>query len=151
MSFLNMYRSKRTPPPLPPAFLFWIRIIYCGPDHEFSFRRKYTHCQTTVEFRAELLTNNDAYFVYEYFRGLRINKIVNSFSKLDISIKKPIANLHQILHNCNCQVSTQERYLLCRYRKRTDIYYSTWSFENVTKNCQFQFLDPLPKIASFSF
>ena len=37
---------------------------------------------------------------------------------------------------------------LCRYRKRTDIYYSTWSFENVAKNCQFQFLDPPPpKIA----
>ena len=39
--------------------------------------------------------------------------------------------------------------LLCRYRKRTDIYYSTsWSFENVAKNCQFQFLDlpPPPKI-----
>ena len=34
--------------------------------------------------------------------------------------------------------------LLCRYRKRTDIYYSTWSFENVAKNCQFQFLDPHP-------
>ena len=26
---------------------------------------------------------------------------------------------------------------LCRYRKRTDIYYSTWSFENVAKICQF--------------
>ena len=33
---------------------------------------------------------------------------------------------------------------LCRYRKRTDIYYSTWSFENVAKNCQFQFLEPPP-------
>ena len=35
-------------------------------------------------------------------------------------------------------------YLLCRYRKRTDIYYSTWRFENVAKICQFQFLDPPP-------
>ena len=34
--------------------------------------------------------------------------------------------------------------LLCRYRKRTDIYFSTWIFENVAKNCQFQFLDPPP-------
>ena len=34
--------------------------------------------------------------------------------------------------------------LLCRYRKRTDIYYSMWSFENVAKICQFQFLDPPP-------
>ena len=30
-------------------------------------------------------------------------------------------------------------YSLCRYRKRIDIYYSTSSFENVSKNCQFQF------------
>ena len=41
---------------------------------------------------------------------------------------------------CNYYVNT----LLCRYRKRTDIYYLTWSFENVAKNCQFQFLDPPP-------
>ena len=32
--------------------------------------------------------------------------------------------------------------LLCQYCKQTDIYYSTRSFENVAKNCQFQFLDP---------
>ena len=32
--------------------------------------------------------------------------------------------------------------LLCRYRKRTDIYYSTWSLENVSKSCQFQFFRP---------
>ena len=31
---------------------------------------------------------------------------------------------------------------LCRYRKQTDIYYSTWSFENEAKICQFQFLEP---------
>ena len=29
--------------------------------------------------------------------------------------------------------------LLCRYRKRTDIYYSTWSLENVSESCQFQY------------
>ena len=28
---------------------------------------------------------------------------------------------------------------LCRYRKRTDIYYSTWSFENVEKFASFNF------------
>ena len=28
----------------------------------------------------------------------------------------------------------------------TDIYYSTWSFENVAKNFQCQFLDPPPKL-----
>ena len=28
---------------------------------------------------------------------------------------------------------------LCRYRKRTDIYYSTWSLENVSESCQFQY------------
>ena len=39
---------------------------------------------------------------------------------------------------------------LCQYRKRTDIYYSTWSFENVAKNCQFQFLDP-PQNCQFQF
>ena len=33
---------------------------------------------------------------------------------------------------------------LCWYHKQTDIYYSTWSFENVAKYCQFQFLDPPP-------
>ena len=38
-----------------------------------------------------------------------------------------------------------DQVLLCWYHKQTDIYYSTWSFENVAKNCQFQFLDP-PKI-----
>ena len=32
--------------------------------------------------------------------------------------------------------------LLCWYCKWTDIYYSTWSFENVAKICHFQFLDP---------
>ena len=35
--------------------------------------------------------------------------------------------------------------LLCRYCKRTDIYYSTWSFESVAKISQFQFLDPPPQ------
>ena len=30
---------------------------------------------------------------------------------------------------------------LCQYCKWTNIYYSTWGFENVAKNCQFQFLD----------
>ena len=39
---------------------------------------------------------------------------------------------------------------LCRYRKRTDIYYSTWSFENVAKSCQFKFLDP-PQNCQFQF
>ena len=43
-------------------------------------------------------------------------------------------------------ISGKIEHLLCRYRKRTDIYFSTWSFENVAKNCQFQFLDPSPKI-----
>ena len=40
------------------------------------------------------------------------------------------------------KLSSWQTRWLCRYRKRTDIYYSTWSFENVSKNCQFQFLDP---------
>ena len=35
---------------------------------------------------------------------------------------------------------------LCWYHKWTDICYLTWSFENVAKNCQFQFLDPPPQI-----
>ena len=33
---------------------------------------------------------------------------------------------------------------LCQYHKQTNIYYSTWSFENVAKICPFQVLDPLP-------
>ena len=34
---------------------------------------------------------------------------------------------------------------LCQYHKWTNIYYLTWSFENVAKDCQFQFLDlPTP-------
>ena len=38
----------------------------------------------------------------------------------------------------------QKSIFLCRYRKRTDIYYSTWSLENVSKSCQFQFFRPPP-------
>ena len=39
------------------------------------------------------------------------------------------------------QVFTSYLYiiLLCRYCKRTDIYYSTWSFENVAKIASFSF------------
>ena len=59
----------------------------------------------------------------------------------------------------NTEIYLDNKYYisLCRYRKRTDIYYSTWNFENVAKNSQFQFLDPPPniaasfRIASFSF
>ena len=38
-----------------------------------------------------------------------------------------------------------QTYFLCQYRKRTDIYYSTWSLENVSKSCQSQFFRPPPK------
>ena len=40
--------------------------------------------------------------------------------------------------------NTMQLHFLCRYCKRTDIYYSTWSFENVAKICQLKFLDPPP-------
>ena len=42
------------------------------------------------------------------------------------------------------QIVCNKIHSLCRYRKWTDIYYSTWSLENVSKSCQFQFFRPPP-------
>ena len=69
------------------------------------------------------------------------------------SLFSSLCTVSIVLHTCR-HVACSHLYtlFLCQYRKRTDIYYSTWSFENVAKNCQFQFLDTPPNIvASFSF
>ena len=66
------------------------------------------------------------------------NYILNVIS--DTVLKPPFFECWS--HWLNTRTLIGCKRLLCRYRKRTDIYYSTWSFENVAKNCQFQFLAP---------
>ena len=52
----------------------------------------------------------------------------------------------QVCTSWACPIRSNTAFLLRRYRKRTDIYHSTWSFENVAKYCQLQLLDPPKKL-----
>ena len=74
----------------------------------------------------------------------QMNEIIKPLGKLlqlamvESAIKSRTQNNNKSFYRKLCY------HILCRYRKQTDIHYSTWSFENVSENCQFWCLDPPP-------
>ena len=71
---------------------------------------------------------------------IKVNRYTNIYLLMNLS------KMYQFVFIFSCISALlsfiQQKSFLCRYRKQTNIYYSTWSFENVAKICQCQFLDP---------
>ena len=89
---------------------------------------------------AHLVIKN--YSMKKYRKNTTCCLLLSSY-KVNVNVCKSVqALLHHVMWVFKMTENPQGWIWLCRYRKRTDIYYWTCSLENVAKICHFQVLDP---------